>query len=122
MIISDTHTHLYLKEFDSDRDQVINKAIRANVTRLFLPAIDSSHTQSMLTLKRKFPKNKKENIYLLTEKGIGLTPIIIEFSLWGDTYMQEFNEIDTIDSLKEDKLLIIDTLNNNYNSMVLQLA
>ena len=57
MIISDTHTHLYLKEFDSDRDQVINKAIRANVTRLFLPAIDSSHTQSMLTLKRKFPNN-----------------------------------------------------------------
>ena len=57
MIISDTHTHLYLKEFDSDRDQVINKAIRINVTRLFLPAIDSSHTQSMLTLKRKFPKN-----------------------------------------------------------------
>ena len=47
MIISDTHTHLYLKEFDSDRDQVINNAIMANVSRLFLPAIDSSHTQSM---------------------------------------------------------------------------
>ena len=28
MIISDTHTHLYLKEFDSDRDQVINNAIQ----------------------------------------------------------------------------------------------
>jgi len=75
-----------------------------------------------LITKRKLPKNKKENIYLLTEKGIGLTPTIIEFSLWGDTYMQEFNEIDTIDSLKVDKLLIISTLQNNYNSMVLQLA
>ena len=56
MIISDTHTHLYLKEFDSDRDQVINNAITSNVSRLFLPAIDSSHTQSMLILKKKFPK------------------------------------------------------------------
>ena len=57
MIISDTHTHLYLKEFDSDRDQVINNAITANVTRLFLPAIDSSHTKSMLILKEKFPRS-----------------------------------------------------------------
>ena len=41
MAITDTHTHLYLKEFDSDREQVINHAINSNVSRLFLPAIDS---------------------------------------------------------------------------------
>ena len=35
-----------------------------------------------LIFKTRVPDNKKENIYLLTEKGIGLTPIIIEFSLW----------------------------------------
>jgi len=73
-----------------------------------------------LITKRKLPENKKENIYLLTEKGIGFTPIIIEFSLWGDNYMREFNEINTIDGLKSDKSLIIDTVQNNYNSMVLQ--
>ena len=60
------------------------------------------------------------SIYLLTEKGIGFTPIIIEFSLWGDTYMREFNEIDTIDGLKADKSMIIDTVQNNYKSMLLQ--
>ena len=81
MIISDTHTHLYLKEFDSDRDQVINKAIRANVTRLFLPAIDSSHTQSMLTLKRKFPKN----IFLMA----GLHPCYIE-----ENYLDELKHVE----------------------------
>ena len=65
MIISDTHTHLYLKEFDSDRDQVINKAITSNVSRLFLPAIDSSHTQSMLILKKNFPISEiKKTNYL----------------------------------------------------------
>ena len=46
-----------------------------------------------LIFKTKVPDNKKENIYLLTEKGISLTPIIIEFSLWGNFNMREFNEI-----------------------------
>ena len=49
-----------------------------------------------LIFKTKVPDNKKENIYLLTEKGIRLTPIIIEFSLWGNFNMREFNEIDHI--------------------------
>ena len=75
-----------------------------------------------LITKRKFPENKKENIYLLTDKGIDFTPIIIEFSLWGDSNMREFNEIDIIDGLKADKSLIIDTVQNNYNSMLLQLG
>ena len=43
-----------------------------------------------LIFKTKVPDNKKENIYLLTEKGIRLTPIIIEFSLWGNSNMREF--------------------------------
>ena len=75
-----------------------------------------------LITKRKFPENKKENIYLLTDKGIDFTPIIIEFSLWGDSNMREFNEIDIIDGLKADKSMIIDTIQNNYNSMLLQLG
>jgi len=81
MIISDTHTHLYLKEFDSDRDQVINNAITANVTRLFLPAIDSSHTKSMLILKEKFPKN----IFLMA----GLHPCYI-----GENYLEELKHVE----------------------------
>ena len=56
-----------------------------------------------LIFKTKAPENKKENIYLLTEKGIRLTPIIIEFSLWGNSNMREFNEIDDIEGLNLDK-------------------
>jgi len=67
-----------------------------------------------LITKRKLPENKKENIYLLTPKGIDLVPII------GDTYMRAFNKIDTIDGLKADKSTIIETVQNNYKSMVLQ--
>jgi len=73
-----------------------------------------------LISKRKFQTNKKENIYLLTDKGIDITPIIIEFSLWGEMNMREFNEIDVVDGLKADKSMIIDTVQNNYNSMLLQ--
>ena len=72
-----------------------------------------------LIFKTKVPDNKKENIYLLTEKGIRLTPIIIEFSLWGNSNMREFNEIDDIEGLNSDKTLIIQTVQDNYNSMLL---
>jgi DNA-binding HxlR family transcriptional regulator len=72
-----------------------------------------------LIFKTKVPDNKKENIYLLTEKGIRLTPIIIEFSLWGDSNMREFNEIDDIEGLNSDKTLIIQTVQDSYHSMLL---
>ena len=72
-----------------------------------------------LIFKTKVPDNKKENIYLLTEKGIRLTPIIIEFSLWGNFNMREFNEIDDIEGLNLDKTLIMQTVQDSYNSMLL---
>ena len=72
-----------------------------------------------LIFKTKVPDNKKENIYLLTEKGIRLTPIIIEFSLWGNSNMREFNKIDDIEGLNSDKTLIIQTVQDSYNSMLL---
>ena len=81
MIITDTHTHLYLKEFDSDREQVINHAINSNVSRLFLPAIDSSYTKSMLDLKQKFP----ENIFLMA----GLHPCYIQ-----ENYLEEIKHVE----------------------------
>ena len=71
-----------------------------------------------LIFKTKAPDNKKENIYLLTEKGIRLTPIIIEFSLWGNSNMREFNKIDDIEGLNLDKTLIIQTVQDSYNSML----
>jgi len=71
-----------------------------------------------LITKRKLAQNKKENIYLLSEKAIGFTSIIIEFSLWGNKYLREFNEIDTIEGLQADKSLIIKAIQNKYCSML----
>jgi DNA-binding HxlR family transcriptional regulator len=72
-----------------------------------------------LIFKTKVPDNKKENIYLLTEKGIRLAPIVIELSLWGNSNMREFNKIDDIEGLHLDKSYIIQSVQDNYNSMLL---
>jgi DNA-binding HxlR family transcriptional regulator len=70
-----------------------------------------------LISKTKIPENKKENIYLLTQKGIRLTPIIIEFSLWGNDNMREFNKIDDIEGLNLDTSYIIQSVQDSYISM-----
>ena len=71
-----------------------------------------------LIFKTKVPDNKKENIYLLTEKGIRLTPIIIEFSLWGNSNMREFNEIDDIEGLNSEKSFAIQFVQDSYSTML----
>ena len=42
--------------------------------------------------KRKLPSNKKENVYLLSEKGIDLAPIIMEIVIWSDKYVRIYNK------------------------------
>lgn len=51
----DTHTHLYLPEFDQDRDQTITHAIDNNVQNMFLPNVDSTTILPMLDLVVQYP-------------------------------------------------------------------
>ena len=57
MIITDTHTHLYSEAFDEDRVEMIQRAIENNISRFFVPAIDSTYTQSMFEIRNKYPNN-----------------------------------------------------------------
>lgn len=57
MLLTDTHTHLYSEAFDEDRDIVIQNAIEKGVERFFIPAIDSTYTQSMIALRDAYPKH-----------------------------------------------------------------
>ena len=52
----DTHTHLFLKQFEDDIDDVIEIAIRSGITKMFLPNISSETTDSMLQLCEKYPE------------------------------------------------------------------
>lgn len=46
----DTHTHLFVEEFDEDRELVLIRAGKAGVTRLFMPNIDDTSVERMLAL------------------------------------------------------------------------
>jgi TatD DNase family protein len=50
MIFVDTHTHLYVKEFNQDSDKVIQTALDNGVKFFFLPNIDSEYIMTMLCL------------------------------------------------------------------------
>lgn len=52
MIFADTHTHLYLEEFDADREEVLQACADAGVKYLFFPNIDGNSIRPMLELCR----------------------------------------------------------------------
>lgn len=82
MIFTDTHTHLYAEEFDSDRAEMMQSAISKGVTRFFVPAIDSTCTQSMYELEANYP----ENVFLM----MGLHPCYVK-----ENYEAELSHIET---------------------------
>ena len=80
MTITDTHTHLYSTEFEEDRNEMIQRAIDAGVSRFFIPAIDSAYTQSMYDLEKSYPAN----IFLM----MGLHPTHVK-----DNYLEELQHV-----------------------------
>ena len=55
MHLIDTHTHLYLEQFDQDREEVIQRAMDEGVTTMLLPNIDSGSINQMLDLRTGYP-------------------------------------------------------------------
>jgi len=53
----DTHTHIYLHEFDADRESAVERAIASGVEIMLLPNIDHTSWQPMLDLCQRFPLN-----------------------------------------------------------------
>lgn len=51
----DTHSHLFLEDFDEDRPEVISRAREAGVTHIFLPNIDRTTVKPLLDLCETFP-------------------------------------------------------------------
>jgi len=82
MVITDTHTHLYSTEFDEDRNEMIQRALDAGVSRFFIPAIDSTFTQAMYDLEKSHP----ENIFLM----MGLHPTHVK-----ENYLEELQWVET---------------------------
>jgi len=51
MELIDTHTHIYIEDFREDYTTMMERAKDADVSTFFLPSIDSSYTDAMLSLE-----------------------------------------------------------------------
>lgn len=81
MIITDTHTHLYSEEFNQDRSEMMQRAISNGVTRFFIPAIDSTCTQTMYDLEKNYP----EHVFLM----MGLHPTYVK-----ENFLEELKHVE----------------------------
>lgn len=55
MTIIDTHTHLYLDEFKADIEEVLHKAAAEGVEQFYLPNVDSTSIEDLISLADKYP-------------------------------------------------------------------
>lgn len=51
----DTHTHLFVEQFDEDRSAIVQKSIDAGITKMLLPNIDIDSIDDMHELAKQFP-------------------------------------------------------------------
>jgi len=79
-MITDTHTHLYSEQFNDDRKAMMQRAKDAGVSRFFIPAIDSSYTESMFSLEKENPNE----VFLM----MGLHPTSVK-----ENYLEELTHV-----------------------------
>ena len=91
-----------------------DEAIASNILSSRLKMLE----EYKMISKEKLPHNKKTNIYLLTEKGLGLTPTIVELMLWSDGNIREYNSSIISDSriaiVKKNKEVTIKMIVESY--------
>ena len=88
MEIVDTHTHLYLDQFDDDFDDVIRLSLENNISKFVFPSISSKYYNKMIECKRKYPKN----IFLM----LGLHPVYVD-----KNYIQELDFVKRLIDINE---------------------
>ncbi len=82
-------------------------------TESIAPSILSNRLKSLekmgFIVKQKLPDNQKSNHYFLTEKGLSLTPVIIELALWSHHNVKAVDDHDiaTVPDKTELGLLIM---------------
>ncbi|MFB1021354.1 MAG: helix-turn-helix domain-containing protein [Vicingaceae bacterium] len=109
------------------RDMLLNKKISFKqivsseegiATNLLSSRLKLLESLEVIT-KRKLPENKKENLYLLTEKGIELAPLIFEIVIWSDKYVREYNKtMNAYDAKNASKSVIVSSVQNEYRELV----
>lgn len=105
----DTHTHLFVQEFDDDRNATVERALSAGVRNLCLPCIDESSIEPIREMCREYPgichamiglhptevddnyRSVLERIYAILKKNrefIAVGEVGLDF-YWDDTRKRE---------------------------------
>ena len=104
----DSHSHIYLKELENDRAEMLERAENEGVEKILLPAIDAETHAEMLELAARFPEkcrammgvhpcSVKENFtdelkiaenYLAGQKFIAVGEIGLDF-YWDKTFTKQ---------------------------------
>lgn len=64
-----------------------DEAIATNILSAKLKLLE----EAGIIIKTQRPDNKKTNLYLLTEKGLSLTPLLIELAVWSDKNLRDIH-------------------------------
>lgn len=106
MLIEDKET---FKDFTESEE-----AIATNILSTKLKLLE----ELGIIMKTKRPNNKKTNLYLLTDKGLALTPLLVELATWSDNHLREFHPTiqdgKAMDLLRKDKSAFASVLEKNY--------
>jgi DNA-binding HxlR family transcriptional regulator len=69
-------------------------------------------------IKTQRPDNKKTNLYLLTDKGLALTPILVELAAWSDSHLRDIHPTivngESMELLRNDKAAFANVLVTKY--------
>lgn len=95
-----------------------DEAISTNILSLKLKCLEHYD----LIERKNHPTNKKTKLYHLTEKGLSLTPAIVELAIWSDQNLREYNPImrksPELELMKTNKAAFIETLMQKYRERV----
>ena len=90
------------------------EAIATNILSSKLKLLE----EAGIIIKTKRPDNKKTNLYLLTDKGLALTPVLVELAFWSDSYLRDIHPTivngETMEFLRNDKSTFACTIENKY--------
>lgn len=90
------------------------EAIATNILSTKLKFLE----EAGIIIKTQRPDNKKTNLYLLTDKGLALTPILVELATWSDSHLRDLHPTilngESMELLRNDKTAFANMLVNKY--------
>lgn len=90
------------------------EAIATNILSTKLKLLE----EVVIVRKTQKPGNKKTNHYLLTDRGLALTPILVELANWSDQHLRNIHpsilDGEGIQSIRKDKSAFAQALIEGY--------